>query len=241
MTDTTERTQKELIVKLWKDVVSTLRDTLLLILGVLLIAFPSQFNTILVEAGFEEGSVVGFKWKSSLVKTDQALKDIRANNTDLIKQNQRLSQALKLAETQLDDKKEKKKIEKILLDNHNLKLASETIEKNVNQTITSNAKLVEKAELSIGNTFEWGVVYGGDTSLESANYETGTVAIKYDISNAEIYFRQNSYRSVALAISRQQAEQILLNAKKRRSDAYIVDMDKWCPKSIAKKGYFECL
>jgi len=42
-----------------KDITATARDAALLLLGLLLIAFPSTFNGILVSAGFEEGSSPG--------------------------------------------------------------------------------------------------------------------------------------------------------------------------------------
>jgi hypothetical protein len=54
-------------VSLGKDAVALFRDGSLLILAVLLVVFPRKFNRILVDAGFEEGSVVGFRWKSKLV------------------------------------------------------------------------------------------------------------------------------------------------------------------------------
>ena len=51
-------------IAVWKDLVSLLRDSGLLLLVVLLVAFPTTLNSVLVKAGFEEGSFVGFKWKS---------------------------------------------------------------------------------------------------------------------------------------------------------------------------------
>jgi hypothetical protein len=41
-----------------KDITATARDAGLLLLGLLLIVFPSTFNTILVSAGFEEAPAV---------------------------------------------------------------------------------------------------------------------------------------------------------------------------------------
>ena len=79
-------------VALGKDLVSLLRDFAIFVLALLLLVFPGQFNSILVNAGFEEGSLVGFKWKSKLVESDNALKEaqstiavLQASNDELVK------------------------------------------------------------------------------------------------------------------------------------------------------------
>ncbi len=229
------------LLSAWKDVVSLLRDTLLLCLGVLLIIFPTTFNDILVGAGFEEGSVVGFKWKSRLVEADQALKDARASITDLSIQNEKLSEALSKAQATINDPAENEKLAALQDENNRLKLTSEKIEASVQATIASNATLVEKAQTSIGTASQWGVVYGGDTTIAGAQYETGPIATKLGLPNTGIYLRQGSYRSVALASSRAEADQLLYLAKRRRSDAYVVDMARWCPQSTQIADVHECL
>ncbi len=90
---TAESTQenKRSFLAIWKDFVALLRDTILLVFGVLLLIFPTTFNGLLVNAGFEEGSVVGFKWKAKLVESDQALKEAQANITDLTAQNEKVT------------------------------------------------------------------------------------------------------------------------------------------------------
>ncbi len=241
MSDTESGTDKRSLLSAWKDVVSLLRDTLLLCLGVLLIIFPTTFNNILVGAGFEEGSVVGFKWKSRLVEADQALKDARASITDLTIQNEKLSEALIKAQAMINDPAETEKLTELQEENSRLKLTSEKIEASVQATITSNATLVEKAQTSIGTASQWGVVYGGDTTIAGAQYEAGPVAKKLGLPNTGIYLRQGSYRSVALASSRAEAEQLLYLARSRRSDAYVVDMSRWCPQSTRKADFHECL
>ena len=241
MSETESSSDKLSLLSAWKDLVSLLRDTLLLALGVLLIIFPTTFNNILVGAGFEEGSVVGFKWKSRLVEADQALKDARASITDLTVQNEKLSDALAEALANTNDPSANDKLAKLQEENSRLKVSSGKIEASVQATITSNASLVEKAQSSMSATTQWGVVYGGDTTLASAQYETGTIARKLRLANVSIYLRQGSYRSVALASSRPEAEQLLSSAKTRRSDAYIVDMSSWCPQPAQKPDYRECL
>jgi thiamine biosynthesis lipoprotein ApbE len=46
-----------------KDILALIREAALVILFFLLLIFPGCFNTILVNAGFTEGNVMGFTWK----------------------------------------------------------------------------------------------------------------------------------------------------------------------------------
>jgi hypothetical protein len=85
-----------------------------------------------------------------------------------------------------------------------------------------------------------GVVYGGDQTLDAAKFEIQTIAPKLGLTNAAIYYRQVSYRSVATTTDGLQAEQLLLKAKERRKDSYIVNMSTWCRDAAQKNGYFEC-
>lgn len=225
----------------WKDLVALVRDTFLLALVVLLLAFPTTFNSLLVSAGFEEGSIVGFKWKAKLVESDQALKEAQANITDLTTQNEKLSKALADAQAKSNDPSEKLLLTEIEEENKKIKLASAKVEANVQVTIASSAALVEQAQTSSSAIVQWGVVYGGDTDLAGAQYEVGTVAQQFGITNASIFFRQGSFRSVATASDRSEAEQLLFKAKSRRGDAYIVNMSKWCPRTAQKADYAECV
>ena len=78
-----ERPRVLRVVSLGKDLVALLRDATLFVLAMLLLVFPAQFDSILVDAGFEEGSVVGFKWKSKLIDSNQALEEARATIASL--------------------------------------------------------------------------------------------------------------------------------------------------------------
>ena len=94
--------------------------------------------------------------------------------------------------------------------------------------------------LSTTNIQKWGVIFGGDSQLEDAEYETKEIAPKLGIPNAGIFLRQGSFRSVSLVDSQELAKEVLLKAKSRREDAYIVDMTNWCSAPIVKKGYAKC-
>lgn len=229
------------IVALGKDLVALLRDLALFILALLLLFFPTRFNAILSDAGFEEGSFVGFKWKPKLLNADAALKEAQALITDLRDQNGKLSTALGDAQNKLNDPALKEQFAKLEEANKQLDVASTKVEDSVSSTIASNAPLVEKVQSGVGTAAKWGVVFSGDATLDAAKYEVETVAPKLGIPNASIYFRQGSYRSVSVVDSRAEAEQVLPKARQRRADAYLVSMSSWCPNSTEKNGYRECV
>jgi hypothetical protein len=237
--DTGKATVISEAISVWKDLVSLLRDSSLLLLAVLLIAFPTRLNSVLVSAGFEEGSVVGFKWKSKLVDSDAALKETRATISDLQKKNDEMAKALAEANAQINDPALKENIAKLEQENKQLMVTTQQVQASVSNTIASNAPLVDKA-LSVTTANKWGVVFSGDSTLESAKYEVDVVAPKLGLPNPSIYFRQGSYRSVSVVADKQQADQILPKAKMRRQDAYIVNMSTWCPTFNQRTGYFEC-
>jgi len=86
----------------------------------------------------------------------------------------------------------------------------------------------------------WGVVFGGDTTLDSARHEVTKTAAKMGIGSGEIFRRAGSYRSVRVFVSRVEAEDALGKARVVRPDSYLVNMSAWCPTSHQRSGYFEC-
>lgn len=54
-----------------KDFLSLFKDGVLIAMFLLLIIFPSYFNTILERAGFTEGSMMGFSWKQKAIETKE--------------------------------------------------------------------------------------------------------------------------------------------------------------------------
>ena len=133
-----------------KDVISVLRDGALFILATLLVAFPARFNTILVDAGFEEGSLVGFKWKSKLIESDQALKDAQQTIESLQGKNDELLKALSDANSKTNDPKLLEHISKLEEENKALKTTTLNVQAKVINSIESNAPLVEKALSAAG-------------------------------------------------------------------------------------------
>jgi hypothetical protein len=81
-------------IGLGKDFVALLRDAALLGLAGLLLLFPTKLNDVLVSAGFEEGSIVGFKWKANLLLADEALKSAQETIASLQAQLDKTTKAL---------------------------------------------------------------------------------------------------------------------------------------------------
>lgn len=86
----------------------------------------------------------------------------------------------------------------------------------------------------------WGVVFGGDTTLEYARQEITKTAERMGIGQGEVFRRAGSFRSVKVFVSRSQAEDALGKARVVRPSSYLVNMSTWCPTSEQKQGYFEC-
>jgi hypothetical protein len=226
------------IVTTGKDIVSLLRDFTLFGLVLLLMAFPATFNSILERAGFEEGSLAGMKWRSKLVASDAALKEARAAIGDLQKKNDEISNALTQISQATKDPAVKGSIVSLKQDTKWVQATAKQAQASVSTTIASSAPLVSKV-LSAKDG-PWAVVWSGDATLASAKYETDVEAPKLQLTNPAVFFRQGSYRSVALAGEKQIADQLLIRARGRRSDAYIVNMSTWCPSEILKDGYKAC-
>lgn len=226
-------------ISIGKDLFSLLRDLSLFILAFLLLLLPTQFNIILVKAGFEEGSFLGLKWKKQLNLTNTDLQEANVLINDLKKKNNQLDQALAEAQKKINDPSFNKEVTELRKANEKLNATTQQVQESVNKTLTENTAFIDKAAQVI-NANQWGVVYGGDTSLEDAQYEINTIAKKYQIPNTQIFYRENSYRSVSLANTREEAKQVLSNAKNRRQDSYIVNMSQWCPNPVSKDGYIQC-
>ncbi len=220
-----------------KDLVALLRDILLLLLGVLLLLWPASINSMLVAAGFEEGSFAGLQWKARLTQSDGSLVKAQALIADLKDQNERLNQALSQTRTQgASPVSDGASLERI---NRTLAAKTERVQSALTSSLAANSDLVQKAQSQSSPT-TWGVVYGGDRALADARHETGPVASRLGLAGATVYLRQGSYRSVVTSADRLQATQMLRKAQERRADAYLVDMASWCQDPAQRDGYLEC-
>jgi hypothetical protein len=87
----------------------------------------------------------------------------------------------------------------------------------------------------------WVIVFTADTGLEQSRFELKNL-IKAGIDNSSIHFKDNFYRILSNPFQNKQEAIDFLNAHKEkiRKDAYIVDLDKWCPNEKFNGDYYEC-
>ena len=113
------------------------------------------------------------------------------------------------------------------------------------QKVTLNMVQREKAtyerKLIENKIGRWVIVFTGDSNLEQSKFELNNL-IKAGIDSPVIYFRSNSYRTISKPFSNKQDALDYLNDHKQkiRNDAYIVDLDKWCPNEKFNGDYYEC-
>jgi len=86
----------------------------------------------------------------------------------------------------------------------------------------------------------WGLIFGGDSSVQAAKQEVTVTAKKMGIGEGSIFRRAGSFRSVKVFESRSDAEDALGKARVVRPRSYLVNMTKWCPTSSDRGGYYEC-
>jgi hypothetical protein len=133
-------------ISMGKDIISFFRDGALLLLAIMLVIFPVRFNDILRSAGFKEGSIAGMKWESSLIDSNEALKETKTKMSDLENENRELLKTLSEAKVFLDDSKLKQRINNLEKNNIAQQQSTVIVQKSVEQTITANENLFEKTQ-----------------------------------------------------------------------------------------------
>jgi hypothetical protein len=229
------------IISILKDVISFLRDLVIFLILIFLLVFPAKFNTILVNAGFKEGDIAGFKWQAAdVINTNQTLHDAQTTNEILKNQVDSLTKLLVQINPLVKDSALKKNIKAIERDKLNIDSIFKQTNFSVQKTLSANAQIVSSAQQQLNNGGDWGVVFSADLDLNKAIYERDVAAKKYQIPNVVIFLRQGYYRSVSVVNTRNEAEAVLSKAKNRRSDSYIISMSTWCLNAVTDNGYMDC-
>jgi hypothetical protein len=217
------------------DFVKFLKELSIPFILILIFFYPSTLNEVLVNAGFEEGSVAGFKWKTKLSESNDNIRDLKNQIEQLNKQNQSLVKAI-------NDKQQSDKIydqawvDKLNINNVKLEVATDKVVTQANNFVTTSTDLLLKNK----SNAIWGVVFGGDKDLEGALYEVNIKAKQFDLTNTAVYFRKNSYRSVSIAKDNEDAKQLLEKARLKRPDSYIINLTTWCNNPKQEKDYIRC-
>ena len=223
-----------------KDIVALLRDSSLFLLAVLLVVFPAKFNSMLVDAGFEEGSVVGFKWKSKLIESNRALEDAQLTISKLQTKNDELLKALSDANSKSNDPKLLDRLAKLEEENKTLKTSTQNVQARVSDSIEANAPLLEKAMSSANinapvarskSDFTVGLqTLGIDDSerqalnegLRAEGYGLDQITYSYAANERPSWFAERSTVFYYAAASRPAAEQIAQYMKSKTGQNFAV-------------------
>lgn len=136
-------------VAIAKDAFALLRDFALFAVAILLVVFPSTFNSVLTNAGFEEGSFAGLKWKRQFYDTDTALRTAQDTITSLQTQNSDLLKALAESKSHAPDLKQREELAKLESASRATAEAAKQVQASVGATLATNDPLVEKARAAI--------------------------------------------------------------------------------------------
>ena len=90
---------------------------------------------------------------------------------------------------------------------------------------------------------EWGIVFGVERTLASAQYEIYRADNINLPNNARtgVYFRRNRYNSVLIFESQQDAQNSLRTVNRNLGrGSYVVNLQSWCAGSQPRIQYTEC-
>ena len=136
-------------VSIAKDIVVLSRDGALIILAILLFAFPVKFNHMMVEAGFKEGNLLGFKWKTNLEDSNSALKKANLVLDSLQLKNGQLILALQDVEKKLNDTELKEKLKNLETQNTKIQQTTKKVQTNVRNLQFFIIQAAQKSRLKI--------------------------------------------------------------------------------------------
>ncbi|HWU80853.1 MAG TPA: hypothetical protein VN158_12405 [Caulobacter sp.] len=234
-------------VAVGKNLLALLRDGALVVVFLLLLIVPKFVGDRLARAGFEEGDLMGFKWKNTATeigakatKLDQQLKDanlVIASQSRQLAENQdklaRLANGGVLAAGDI----------KALSDGNRSILETATKAKTaISNTIDNAAPVVAQAEKIIDSDIQWAVVFSGNANLDGGKYERDVRAPKFGVKTSNVYYRQRSYRVATLIDRQADAPGLLDTLRPRYPDAYVVNFKTWCPNPdlVQAGGYYTC-
>jgi hypothetical protein len=99
--------------------------------------------------------------------------------------------------------------------------------------------LVENARHAIDAGGRWAVVYGGNFSMNAALTDMSWAG-QNGLEGRKIVKRKGVFASAILTDSPESAQSVLDVARRRRPDAYIVNLQTWCSRTTQQDGVLEC-
>jgi hypothetical protein len=231
-------------IKTWQERLDFVKSAILAGMLILFLVYPDAFWYVLQRAGLnlKELSVFGatlektsseanVDLKNALNEsklTNEALtKDLTSAKDALAQVNDCFSTADRLASC-AKDKKLLAGFEQMHKDAVQAEQASRQLSTTIASTLTVNANVIDKAELTVAaQSSSWGIIFGGDSTQQAAEDEIKK-ARKLNVASLAIYAKQGAYRSVALYGSRDAANQAVPSLKVINPGAYVVELTRWC-------------
>lgn len=131
-------------VEIWQGVFNLLRDASIFLVFFLLLVHPEAINTILTRAGFEEGNLVGFKWKNQLQQNDKQLRDAENIINELTQKLKESTETIEKIKSQVLNKEElSQKLEEQIRKNREVADAAASIKPEIKSTLRTNAPLLD--------------------------------------------------------------------------------------------------
>ncbi|MDD2725387.1 MAG: hypothetical protein PHH59_15380 [Methylovulum sp.] len=145
-------------ISISKEISSLFKELILLSLFIMLLIWPENFNSLLTRAGFEEGSVVGFKWKKQLDNTNNDLNGAKQIIEDLKLRINAANDVLKKVHASTNDAELKKELEYLVGKNEEASQAASTADTSIARTLQSNEPLITLAQQNLySDSTSWGV------------------------------------------------------------------------------------
>lgn len=136
-----EKKPVERFSALLKDLVSTLRDGILVMLVLLLLIFPSTIKNRLVEAGFTRGNFGGLEWEGieNTKKVGQAVSQADDNYQELI---DRLAEL----EKQVNDPEVKESLSDLAIEAKASRATLDVADKTIKRSLSAQQAMIETSE-----------------------------------------------------------------------------------------------
>lgn len=228
-----------------KNVLALLRDSVLVALFGMLVISPAFIGERLALAGFEEGEMMGFKWKNKAETYGAAANELKVKLEEAVRTINRQKKQLTAATDELN------KVKSSLNDPAQIASLEETVSKNVSvqqrasasksravRTLTRTQPTLADAKSSVLGGVTEAIVLGSDRSLEAAKHEANKAA-NLGFPSVGIYLRKGVYATLSLPETG--ADKYLAVAKRHmRSDSYKIDFTRFCPSTEVEEGFTRC-
>lgn len=222
-----------------KAAMALVRDIGIALLLILLLIWPATVASRLESAGFTEGAVGTFTWKSRVNDSSQALQALALENDKLKRQ-------LAENDAKLRDLGRnaggavKAQITDLVAKNAQVQSASQVAAASARAALADNQAVIAQAAGKSEAAPTWAIVMGGDPTLPGARDELSKAG-KAGLPNPRIYYREKSFRTVSVVPADTETTEILERARKSmRPSSYPVRLDGWCPNPIPREGFLVC-